>query len=89
MQCEEAMSMLSGYQTSDPELYEDLYERVYAEWIFPAYAILKLYDNGTMTQVERAGLISQFKEVLDVVDPYGTMKWTDASGTYRDFINGL
>jgi hypothetical protein len=88
-QCDEAMSLLSAYQTSDPELYEDLFERVYAEWIFPAYAILSLYDNGSMSQADRTALIRQFKEVLDNVDPYGTMQWTDYSGYYKDFIDSL
>lgn len=88
-QCDEAMSLLSAYQTSDPDLYEDLFERVYAEWIFPAYAILSLYDNGSMSQADRTAMIRQFQEVLDNVDPYGTMQWTDYSGTYRDFIDNL
>lgn len=85
-----AIAAVKKYETSNPALYESLCNHIYAEWIFPAFATLQLWDNsGVITEADRAALIEKFKMVLDRVDPNGTMQYTDFSATYRGFINGL
>ena len=84
-----AIEAVKDYQTTNPALYESICNHIYAEWISPAYAILELWNNGTIKQQEKVELINRFKTVLDRVDPNGTMQYTDYSSTYRSFIDGL
>ena len=87
--CDLAMETVAHYKESNQKLYDEIYFHVYSEWIFPAYAILMLWDNNSMTTQQRSDLIAQFKEVLSVVDKGGNMLASDYDAKYKDFINGL
>ena len=89
---EAALAAVEKYRESDPTLYQTVSDRIYAEWLSPAYILLEVYgeEETVWTAEEKAELIEEFKAVLLRIDPERKMKnKTGAKDTLYAFVDGL
>ncbi len=84
--CEQAYTEIEKYKTLDPAAYATYKAHIDAEWVSPAYIILKLYSDNLGTAA-RTDLQKTFKQV--VTDLGMTNLEEGGSGAIRDFCNGF
>ncbi len=79
---EEAKQAIAKYETTNPELYQAIYDSIVCETISPRYLILELYSN-TLEKTELAEFKAQFKADTNRLD-FNMISEQEAMDGYTD-----